>query len=305
MGEGPAQGRIRHGEDNPMTAWKDAFILCTLLAGLLIGGLPVAFAGTPLPPDADGAAAALAASPRHTEYVELEAPGLDQKIHAFVAYPERSDPAPVVIVIHEIYGLTDWIKGVADQLAAEGFIAVAPDFISGKAPGGGNTDSLASPTAAVPLVSGLTADEIEGTLRAAAQYGANLDAGNGHVGAVGFCWGGRTVFGFAVQIPAVRAGVVYYGNSPSADRIALVGAPVLGLYGENDARVNVTIEPGREAMEAEGKSFEAHIYDGAGHGFLRQQDGHDGANLEASRAAWPRTLEFLRDHLEIDDESQP
>jgi carboxymethylenebutenolidase len=287
---------------NPIA--RDAAIRL-IMAGLLILGARGSQAEVPLPADAESAAAALAASPRHTEYVELEVPGLERDILAFVAYPERSNPAPVVIVVHEIYGLTDWVKAVADQFAAEGFIAIAPDFISGKGPEGGNSDSLASPTAAVPLVSGLSAEEIDGTLRAAAAYGEGLGAANGRVGAVGFCWGGRTVFGFAVQIPGIDAGVVYYGNSPSVERIGAVNAPVLGLYGENDARVNVTIEPGREAMEAAGKSFEAHIFEGAGHGFLRQQDGQEGANLAASRAAWPRTLEFFREHLEIAGESHP
>jgi len=255
-------------------------------------------ADTALPPGESDAAAALQASPRHMEYVELQDPALDRMIHTFVVYPERKDPAPIVIVIHEIFGLTDWVKGVADQLAAEGFIAVAPDFISGKGPDGGNTDSLSSNTAAIPLVSGLTGDEIEGTLRAAVEYGKKLPAGNNKVGAVGYCWGGRTVFNFAAATPGIDAAVVYYGTSAAEDRIEAIQAPVLGLYGEDDARVTSTVGPGKAMMSAAGKEFDPHIYEGAGHGFLRQQDGHEGANLKASEDAWPRTLAFFRAHLE-------
>lgn len=262
---------------------------------ILMAGL--ARAQGELPASDKTAGETLASSPRHSEYVELADAVSGRKIQNFVVYPERKDRAPVVIVIHEIYGLTEWVKAVADRLAADGFIAIAPDFISGKGPGGGNSDALASPTAAVPLVSGLSSEEIDGTLRAAVAYAQGLPAGNGKVGAVGYCWGGRTVFNFAVQTPGVGAGVVYYGTSPAADRVAPIQAPVLGLYGENDERVNATIEPGRALLTAAGKSFQSHIYPGAGHGFLRQQDGMEGANLKASQDAWPRTLAFLRAHL--------
>lgn len=279
---------------------KRVFAMCGAMVLLVLAGAlsAVAQAGTDLPPAESDAPAALEASPRHMEYVELEDPALERKIHTLVVYPERKDPAPIVIVIHEIFGLTEWVKGVADQLAAEGFIAIAPDFISGKGPDGGNTDSLPSSTAAIPLVSGLTADEIEGTLRAAVDYAMGISSGNGKVGAVGYCWGGRTVFNFAAATPGIDAAVVYYGTSPSEDRIESITAPVLGLYGEDDARVTSTVGPCEEMMSAAGKEFEPHIYAGAGHGFLRQQDGHDGANLKASEDAWPRTLAFFRERLE-------
>ncbi len=271
-------------------------IVGAFIATLLYGNVQAEVA---LPPAETSAAAALEASPRHSEYIELEDPTLDRTIHTFVVYPERKDAAPVAIVIHEIFGLTDWVKGVADQLAAEGFIAIAPDFITGKGPGGGNSDSLPSATSAVPLVSGLTAEEIEGTLSAAVEYALSIPSGNKKVGAVGYCWGGRTVFNFAASTPGIEAAVVYYGTSPAEENVESITAPVLGLYGEADARVTSTVEPGKEMMQAAGKSFDPHIYEGAGHGFLRQQDGHDGANLRASQDAWPRTLEFFRSHLEL------
>lgn len=250
-----------------------------------------------LPPDENAAAAAIDASPRHSEFVELEAPETGRKIHTLVVYPERKDAAPIVIVIHEIFGLTDWVKGVADQLAKEGFIAIAPDFITGKGPNGGNSDSLERPTSAVPLVSALTAEEIEGTLRAATDYAKTLPSGNGQVGAVGYCWGGRTVLGFASTTPGIGAAVSYYGPAPAEEKVAQVQAPILAFYGESDNRVTASAAPVAAAMAAAGKSFEHHIYAGAGHGFLRQQDGMEGANLAASREAWPRTLEFFRTHL--------
>lgn len=264
----------------------------------LAAGRP-ALAQTELPPDEAHAPAALDASPRHQEFVELEDPGTGKTFHTFVVYPERSDAAPVVIVIHEIFGLTEWVKGVADQLAKEGFIAVAPDFITGKGPNGGNSDSLTSVRQAVPLVSSLTAEEIDGALRAAVKFGQDLPASNHHIGAVGYCWGGRTSFNFAARTPGIEAAVVYYGTTPNdPERVQEILAPVLGLYGGEDARTTMTAEPGKKLMDAAGKSFEYHVYDGAGHGFLRQQDGMDGANLKASQDAWPRTLAFLREYIE-------
>lgn len=286
---------------------KYGSLVLGLMMTLVVGWESMARAQseTALPPAESEAVAALQASPRHMEYMELSDPALERSIHTLVVYPERKDPAPVVIVIHEIYGLTDWIKSVADQFAAEGFIAIAPDFISEKGPDGGHSDSLSSPHAAIPLVSGLTAREIEGTLRAAVEFGKAIPAGNHKVGAVGFCWGGRTVFNFAAATPGIEAAVVYYGASPSEDRIDAISAPVLGLYGEDDARVTSTVGPGEAMMTAAGKEFVPHIYDGAGHGFLRQQDGHEGANLKASKDAWPRTLAFFRSRLEPLDAEAP
>jgi carboxymethylenebutenolidase len=248
------------------------------------------------PPDAERALSRLAESPRHGEWVEYDAGGADT-VTAWVVYPERSDKAPVMIVIHEIFGLTDWVRGVADQLAAEGFIAIAPDLLSGKGFDGGGTDSF-SPEDVRKAIRELDRDEVNRRLRAAAGYATALPAATSRVGSVGFCWGGSTSFRFATAWDDLDAAVVYYGGSPSAESLATIEAPVLGLYGGDDARVNSTIPPAKEEMERLEKVYETEIYDGAGHGFLRQQSGREGANQRASEQAWARTLAFLRAQLE-------
>lgn len=248
-----------------------------------------------LPPDEAGAAAALADSPRHGEWVDVEvADGSTVKI--WVVYPERSDDAGAVIVIHEIFGLTDWARAVADQLAADGFIALAPDLLTGKGPDGGGTESLGDRVREV--IRELEPTEVNARLDAVRAYSLELPAANGRVGAVGFCWGGSTSFAYATAQPELDAAVVYYGSSPEEPRAyERIGAPVLGLYGGDDARVNATIPAAEAAMERLDKSYAVHVYDGAGHGFLRQQGERDGANRRAAERAWPTTLEFFREHL--------
>ena len=203
----------------------------------------------------------------------------------------------VVIVIHEIYGLSDWIRGVADQLAREGFIAVAPDLISGHGPGGGGTDSAGSRDDVVKLIRGLTAEEVTGRLNAVRDWAIKLPAANGKSATIGFCWGGGKSFDYAAAQPGLNAAVVYYGVSPAAADLAKVKAAVLGLYGGDDARVNATIPPAEAEMKKLGKTYEPHIYEGAGHGFLRAQEDRDGANAKATQQAWPRTIAFLKDRL--------
>jgi carboxymethylenebutenolidase len=222
--------------------------------------------------------------------------GTGDSVAAWLVYPERRDRAPVVIVIHEIFGLTDWIRAVADQLAADGFIAVAPDLLSGKGPGGGGTESM-SREEVTRLIRTLAPEEVSRRLRAAAAFAARLPASRNAVGSIGFCWGGGTSFALAASFPELRAAVVYYGASPAAERLGEVRGSVLGLYGGDDARVNATIEPARSEMRRLGRRYEVEIYDGAGHGFLRDQAGRAGANRRASEQAWPRTVAFLRETL--------
>jgi carboxymethylenebutenolidase len=218
-------------------------------------------------------------------------------VRAWVVYPERADVAPVVVVIHEIYALTDWIRGVADQLAAEGFIAIAPDLLSGKGPGGGGSESV-DEQGAVALIRGLETDEVTRRIKAGAAYATGLPAATSAVGIVGFCWGGSTSFRMATVWPELNAAVAYYGGSPPTETLGGIQAPVLGHYGGNDARVNASIPDAQAEMERLGKSYEVHIHEGAGHGFLRQQPGQDGANMLATRAAWPRTVAFFKEYLE-------
>ena len=249
-----------------------------------------------LPAAEETAKAALEKSPRHGEYVDIK--GADgAPIRTWVVYPERKDKAGVVIVIHEIFGLSDWIRGVADQLAREGFIAVAPDLISGHGPGGGGTDSVSSRDDVVKLVRAVTPEEATARLNTVRAYAVELPAASGQSATIGFCWGGARSFAYAAEQPALAAAVVYYGTSPEAADLARVKAPVLGNYGGDDARVNATIAPAEAEMKKLGKTYEPHVYDGAGHGFLRAQSGPDGANLKATQQAWVRTIAFLRDRL--------
>jgi carboxymethylenebutenolidase len=243
---------------------------------------------------ADTAKARLEKSPRHGEWVDVKLAGSEKPVKTWVVYPERKDKAPVVIVIHEIYGLSDWIRAVADQLAREGFIAVAPDLVSGKGPGGGGTDSASSSDDVVKLVMALPREEVVQRLNAVRDYAMRLPSANGKTAAVGFCWGGSTSFAYAVVQPALDAAVVYYGTAPAADVLASLQAPVLGLYGGDDARVTATVEGTKTQMQKLGKAYEVEVYAGAGHGFLRQQDGRGGANLKATDQAWPRTIAFIR-----------
>jgi len=256
---------------------------------------PPATRNAAIPPDAEQARAALATSPRHGEWVDLKlADG--GKLVTWVVYPEKKEKAGAVIVIHEIFGLTDWVRGVADQLAKDGFVALAPDLLSGKGPNGGGTESLGDDVTKV--IRTLTPETVNSRLDAVRDYALKIPAANGKVGTVGYCWGGSGSFAYAVAQPKLNAAVVYYGTSPSdAADYAKIGAPVLGLYGGDDARVNATIPAAEAGMKSTGKRYTVRIFDGAGHGFLRQQTGRDGANMKAAEQAWAATLAFLRELL--------
>ena len=238
----------------------------------------------------------LAESPRHAEWVTIRT-GPTDSVRAWVVYPERSTPAPVVLVVHEIFGLSHWIRAVADQLAAEGFIAIAPDLLTMRnIPAG--PDGAPSPDVARAEIATLDRDAIHRQLLAVANYGMALPAADDAYGIVGFCWGGTVSFEHAIRSPTLGASVVYYGSTPDTTLLGSIQAPVLGLYGENDARVNATIPGAESSMARLGKIYEPEIFAGAGHGFLRGQDGMEGANLAAAQAAWPRTVAWFKEHLE-------
>jgi carboxymethylenebutenolidase len=250
-----------------------------------------------IPPGNADAMARLSASPRHGEWVMIPDGAANDSVRAWVVYPERSTRAPVVIVVQEIFGLTPWIRSVADQLAADGYIGVAPDFLTGKGVSGNPVDGPDS-QAATAAVRALDGAEVQRRIDAVARYANALPSASGKYGIVGFCWGGSVSFNHAARTPGPNASVVYYGSSPEVPVLMNVRAPVLGLYGSDDARVNATIARADSTLRATGRTFEQHIFEGAGHGFLRQQDGRDGANLEAARRAWPLTIGFFRQHLE-------
>jgi len=261
---------------------------------------PAAARNANLPPSGDnnGAAAIeqLKSSPRHGEWADIK--GSDgTPIRSFVVYPERREKAPVVIVVMEIFGLSDWIRGVADQLAKEGYIAIAPDFLSGRGPNKGGSQELGSQ--ATQEIRNVTPADTERMLNDVRTYALALPAASGKIAAVGFCWGGGTVFNYALRQPALNAAISYYGPMP-ADPAAYANAkaPVLGLYGANDARVNANIELAKTEMAKAKAAYEPHIFEGAGHGFLRQQAGNQNApgNMKATEDAWKLTLDFLRKH---------
>lgn len=247
-----------------------------------------------LPPDASEALARLSASPRHGEWVIIRT-GDGDSLRAWVVYPERSTKAPVVVVVHEIFGLSSWIRGVADQLAADGFIAIAPDLLTMKnLPDG--PDSVLAPLA-TSAIRTLDPAWVQKQLDVIGRYGMSLPAAQQKYGIVGFCWGGGISFAHAAHATGLGASVVYYGVAPKTTDLPSVRAPVLGLYGGNDARVDATIPPADSALRALGRTYTYSIYPGAGHGFLRQQTGMGGANLAAARAAWPATIAWFKKYL--------
>ncbi len=273
-------------------------VIILALSGALLAARSATQSSQPTKPIAPGAAEAAArlqSSPRHAEWAMIAtAPGAKDSIAAWVVYPEVKKNAPVVIVIHEIFGLSGWVRGVADQLAADSYIAIAPDLLSIER-GGATTDSLAWDTART-LIRNVTPEKMNAMVAAVGRYGMALPAAAKMYGVVGYCWGGTASFNHAVfNAPGMKAAVVYYGSSPAAAEIAKVKVPVLGLYGENDQRVNATIPMADSTMRAIKGTFVSKIYPGAGHGFLRAQD--QAANRAASLEAWPQTIGWFRKYL--------
>jgi carboxymethylenebutenolidase len=263
-----------------------------------------------LPADDMGVVARLASSPRKGEYVNVMVDG--KPMRTWVVHPAGNGKAPVVVVIMEIFGLSDWIRGVADQLAAEGFIAIAPDIVVGHGKDGGDTSSLSTQQEITQAVLQLPAAEITAKLKAAREWGLKDKRANGKTASVGFCFGGAQSFAFAVNEPGLNAAVVYYGQAPTdaapaprgtppgpyevSERVANVKAPIIGFYGGlmQDARIGNTVAPTEAKMKALSKVYEPHIFDGAAHGFLRAQTGNDGANMKATEQAWPMTVAWLK-----------
>jgi carboxymethylenebutenolidase len=234
-------------------------------------------------------------SPRHDEWVTVKAGARD--VRAFLVYPEVAEKATAVVVIHENQGLTDWARLAADQVAEAGYIAIAPDLLSGMAPGGGGTPDFADRNAISQAFSQLSPDQVTGDLKAVADHVAKLPAANGKVAVAGFCWGGMQAFHFATNRPTLAAAFVFYGTGPEDPAaIQRIQAPVYGFYGGNDARVNATIPKSEALMKQAGKIYEPVIYPGAGHGFMRVGDDPAGSaeNKKARDDAWVRWKELLK-----------
>ena len=240
----------------------------------------------------DWAQARLAKSPRHREWVTVKHDG--RAVETLVVYPESKDKRPVVLVIHEIFGLTDWAQELADEVAEAGYIAVAPDLLSGMGLNGGRTDSFAEGKA-TEAVSHLNPDQVTADLNAAADYGIKLPASNGKLFVVGFCWGGGQSFRFATNRADLAAAFVFYGSPPEKADMARIKAPVYGFYAGNDARIGATVPGAIQDMKAAGKTYDPVTYDGAGHGFMRAGEAPDAspANAKARADSWDRWKKLL------------
>ncbi|MBZ5629853.1 MAG: dienelactone hydrolase family protein [Acidobacteriia bacterium] len=241
----------------------------------------------------DWAKAKLEKSPRHGEWVTIKHG--ERNLQALIVYPEVKSKAPVVVVIHEIFGLTDWVRGVADQLAANGYIAIAPDLLSGMGPNGGRSDAFAGVDAAREAIGKLAPEQVTADLNAAADYGKKLPASNGKLAVAGFCWGGGQSFRFATNRKDLAAAFVFYGPPPSSG-MENITAPVYGFYGGNDARISATIPDAEQKLRAAGKKYELVVYEGAGHGFMRGGEDPNGreADKKAHEEAWQRWLKLLK-----------
>ncbi|HVG21964.1 MAG TPA: dienelactone hydrolase family protein [Blastocatellia bacterium] len=247
----------------------------------------------------DWAKQRLEKSSRHQEWVKVK--NGNRAVNSFIVYPEVKGKATAVVVIHEIFGMSDWVRSVADQLAEAGYIAIAPDLLSGMGPKGGGSSEFTDRSAVGQAIRDLPPDQITGDLNAVADYVAKLPAANGKVAVAGFCWGGSQTFRFATNRPGLKAAFVFYGTGPdNKEAIAKIKAPVYGFYGGNDARVTASVPKSAELMKEAGKTYEPVTYEGAGHGFMRSgedptaSDANKEANKKAREEAWTRWKSILK-----------
>lgn len=260
---------------------KRSFLLCTLFVTALSAQ--------------DWAKQKLEKSPRHREWVTVKHDG--RAVETYIVYPESKTKAPVILMIHEIFGHTDWVQEMADELAAEGYIVVAPDLLSGMGANGAGSKSF-DQSGAIKAVSQLPPAQIKADLNAAADYSLKLPASNGKLFVIGFCWGGGQSFRFATDRRDLAAAFVFYGPPPDKDAMTRINAPVYGFYAGNDARIDSTIPEAIAAMKADGKTYEPVTYDGAGHGFMRAGEAPDATpgNAKARTDAMARLLPLLKQH---------
>jgi carboxymethylenebutenolidase len=243
-------------------------------------------------------------SPRHQEWVKIKSGA--REVNSFIVFPEVKSKATAVVVIHEIFGLTDWVRSLTDQLAEAGYIAIAPDLLSGMGPKGGGSSEF-DRAGAGQAIRDLPPDQVTADLNAVADHVAKLPSSNGKVAVAGFCYGGSQTFRFATNRPSLKAAFVFYGGGPeSPEAIARIKCPVYGFYGGNDNRVNATIPKSEELMKAAGKTYVPVIYAGAGHGFMRagedptatettpEQKAMKEANKKARDEAWVRWKDLLK-----------
>ena len=254
----------------PLFARTAAFVLCAVLAFVAPTSAP-AF-------DQDWAKTILDKSPRHQEWVKVKYGS--RTVDAFVVYPEVSHKAPVVLLIHEIFGLSDWARSMADDIAAMGYIVIAPDLRSGFGRNGGGTSAYPDQQSIIKAVSGLDPAPVTADLNATADYALKFPSASGKLAVIGFCWGGGQSFRFATNRKALAAAFVFYGPPPPDDSLKTITAPVFGFYAGSDARISATVPDTKTAMAAAGKKYDPVIYDGAGHGFMRA--GEDPSNTNSA-----------------------
>jgi len=277
----------------------------------------------------DWAKAMVDKSPRHGEYVAIKEPN-GRVLQAWVVYPEVKEKAPVVVMIHEIFGLSDWAREMADEVASAGYIVVEPDLLSGFGPpmtstavkpitpaagaqpamdhmhaqdGGaasmamspGGTSAFPDQSSVVKAVSSLDPAQVLMDLDAAADYGKKQPAANGKLYVAGFCWGGGKSFEFATHRKDLSSAFVFYGIPPSPESMKNIVATVYGFYAGNDARITATIPQTAIDMKAAGKKYEPVTYDGAGHGFMRAGEAPDASapNAAARAAGFRRLIDLL------------
>lgn len=234
-------------------------------------------------------------SPRHHEWTDVKTDS-GRTVRCFVAYPEVSGPATTVVVIHENRGLDDWARSFADQVAEAGYLAIAPDLLSGTAPGGGGTAEFGSTDAARQGIYKLSAEQVKGDLAAVFAHAGRHSAGNGKVAAAGFCWGGGQSFAHAATSPHVVAACVFYGSAPNDDATyEAIRAPVYGFYGGNDNRITGAVPAVEKKMQSLEKPYTPTIYEGAGHAFMRlgESEPAGSPNRKARDQAWAKLKELL------------
>jgi carboxymethylenebutenolidase len=236
----------------------------------------------------DWAKAQVEKSPRHREWITVKHDG--RSVETFVVYPEAKDKRPVVLIIHEIFGMTDWVQDLADQVAAAGYIAVAPDLLSGMGPNGGRSSAFAGQSEVTEAVGKLNPDQITADLNAVADTALKFPSANGKLYVSGFCWGGGQSFRFATNRGDLSAAFVFYGPPPATDAMARIRVPIYGFYAGLDNRIGAMIPATIEQMKAAGKTYDPVTYDGARHGFMRLGEALEGtdADRKARTDAWAR-----------------
>ncbi len=266
----------------------------TAMLSIIMVGIVTIGTLNPIKVEADSVKHELEKSPRHGEWVKITSRD-GRSVNAFVVYPEVKEPATSVIVIHEIFGLTDWIRLVGDRLAAEGFVAICPDLLSGMGSNGGGTESFDGGDDVRRAIRELPAEQVKSALDATLEYVRSLPSTNEKVAVSGFCWGGAQTFRFSVDSDEIAGAFVFYGSAPPAEDIPKLSAPVYGFYGESDNRINATIDATKAAADAAKVTYEPVIYEGVGHAFLRRGMAEEAneAQKTATAAAWKRWVSLL------------